>query len=138
MKLAILVGVAAGAAFFFHAMLPNSHAWPLIWPLAGGVAVQILAGRQHEASGFSNGFRLAGATGLVTGAIFFIATLASLYALGSPQLAPLAQALGAAGPVPFTSLTVKAVAFTAVVGAVLVAVAGSLAFPVARRERRES
>lgn len=136
MKLATTVGMATGVAFFFHAMLPNSHAWPLIWPLLGGVAVEVIAGRRHELAGFWDGLRLAGVTGLVTGAIFFALTVAALYALGMDQFASLARTLGAMGPVPFTALIVKAVALTAVTGVFLVAIAGGLAFPLARRERR--
>jgi hypothetical protein len=135
MKLAIPVGVTAGAAFFLHAMLPNSHAWPLIWPLIGGVAVDFLAGRRRELTGFGDGLRLAGATGLVAGAFFFVATASTLYALGTEQFASLTRVLGGQGPITFTALTVKAVAVAAVASVLLVTVAGSVAFPLARHGR---
>jgi hypothetical protein len=136
MKLAVSVGIAAGAAFFLHAMLPNSHTWPLIWPIAGGVLVQILASRRHKWSGFGDGLRLAGTTGIVAGAFFFIATVGALYTLGADQMAVVAQALGGSGPIPLTAVTVKAVGVAAVAGILLVILGGGLAFPIARHVAR--
>lgn len=33
------IGLVAGIFFFIHALIPYSHAWPLIWPLMAGIFV---------------------------------------------------------------------------------------------------
>ena len=132
MKLAVSIGLAAGTAFFLHAMIPGSHAWPLVWPVAGGAAGGIHAPGRADVRGIGEGLRLAGTTGLVAGLLFLVATVAALAALGSPSLASLASALGADGPVVVSGPAIRGLAITGSAAVLLAALAGGLAFPLAR------
>lgn len=39
------IAFVGGILFFIHALIPYSHAWPLIWPLMAGIAVAFTGGR---------------------------------------------------------------------------------------------
>lgn len=88
-------GLIAGVAFFIHAWLQNSHAWPLVWPLLAGVAVAASSGSGRGM--VANLARGAGA-GLVAGLVFLIATAVAIYGFGAiPDAQP--QLRDQAGPV---------------------------------------
>lgn len=78
---AAAVGVVAGLIFFGHAMINNSHAWPLIWPtLAGAVAVLLAQrGRMH---GYGADLKASGIAGVSAGIVFVGATAITLSGLG--------------------------------------------------------
>ena len=72
-------GILAGLAFLAHAMLQNSHAWPLLWAFLAGVLTVMLAGRAHHLlSAIGSG----AAAGLIAGLIFLVGALVALYGLG--------------------------------------------------------
>jgi hypothetical protein len=76
-----LFGFGGGLLFFAHAMINNSHAWPLIWPfLAGVLAVWTSRTSSHATYGADIG-RAAG-VGLIAGMVFILATAVALSQLG--------------------------------------------------------
>jgi len=111
----LLFGLAGGFLFFAHAMINNSHAWPLVWPfLAGALAVWTARSSRHPSYGADIG--KAATVGLVAGVIFVVASALALSGLGLPS------EVGLAG------LTMAAV--IGLGGAML---GGALAHPLARR-----
>lgn len=111
-------GLVAGLLFFAHAMISNSHAWPLIWPIAGGAAAVWFAARAHRLHGFWSGLRAGAGAGLVAGGFFFAATVIALRVLNLRELG---------------SEALIGLAIAAAIGGALAVVAGALAFPFARR-----
>jgi hypothetical protein len=78
----LAIGAAAGAAFFAHALVQDSNAWPLVWVLLGGFLAVFLARERVAGMGAAAG---AGAsTGLVAGIVFFVATAVTLLVLKVP------------------------------------------------------
>jgi hypothetical protein len=72
-------GLIAGIAFFIHAWIQNSHAWPLIWPFLGGVlAVILVRSRISLGSALATG----AVVGLISALVFVIVTALALYGLG--------------------------------------------------------
>lgn len=130
---AILAGLVGGALFFGHAMINNSHAWPMVWPLLAGSAAVLLAARRHGLQGFWNGLGLAARAGLVAGSLFFVMTLAALALLATAPFEATATALGAEGPVVLTASVVIALAAAALGGTMLAALAGAATFPIVGR-----
>lgn len=114
-KRSLLFGLGGGLLFFAHAMINNSHAWPLIWPfLAGALAVWTSPSGGRGSYGADIG--KAALVGLLAAAIFIAATAAAL------------SQLGLVGNIGFTGLILAAV--VGLVGAML---GGALAHPLARR-----
>lgn len=125
------IGIAAGVLFFAHALVPDSNAWPIIWPAAaGGVAVYR---RSRESHGFFKGIGAAIRTGTIAGLVFVIATAAALALLGTSAFAPLSQALGATGPIVLNEMVLVSLAVAAGVGIAGAALVGVAAYPVTRR-----
>lgn len=116
---AVTTGIVAGLLFFAHAMINNSHAWPLVWPLAGGVAAVGIAAHRHRLQGFWSGLRAAAGAGALSAALFFFATALALAALGLLPADRVQPAL-------------TALAVAAAIGFALATAAGALAYPVAR------
>jgi hypothetical protein len=116
---ALAAGALAGVLFFAHAMINNSHAWPLVWPLAGGAAAVWFAARRGRLHGFWSGLRAGAGAGVIASVLFFAATVAALAGLGllSPErLNAVLLSLGVA----------------AGLGVILATAAGALAYPAAR------
>lgn len=81
MRTSVIAGLAGGLLFFGHAMVNNSHAWPLVWPaLAGAVAVWLA--HRERTSGYAADLMSAGIAGVIAGAVFFGATAIALSRLG--------------------------------------------------------
>ena len=111
----LLFGLGGGLLFFAHAMINNSHAWPLIWPfLAGALAVWTSPSSHRRGYGADVG--KAAMVGLVAGAIFVLATAVTLNQLG------LNGQIGIAG-----------LAIAAVIGLVGAMLGGALVHPLAKR-----
>jgi hypothetical protein len=111
----LLFGLGGGLLFFAHAMINNSHAWPLVWPfLAGGLAVWTSRARGRASYGADIG--KAAFVGLVAGAVFILTTTVALGQLG------LSGGIGLVGLV-----------FAAVIGLVGAMLGGALIHPLARR-----
>ncbi|HEY7811387.1 MAG TPA: hypothetical protein VIA98_13545 [Allosphingosinicella sp.] len=128
---AMNIGVLAGVGFFVHAMVPNSHAWPMLWPAAGGLLAVLLTARDGAVTGFWNSIGLGLKTGAIAGAVFFGATAAALWLLSSSQLTRLARQLGAEGPINAGAASVG-LAMAAIIGLVLATVSAGAAHPLAR------
>ena len=115
----LLFGLAGGLLFFAHAMINNSHAWPLVWPaLAGLLAVWTARGAARRSYGADLG--RAASAGLVAGAVFLVGTA---LALSQMQLG---------GRISFAGLVLAAA-----LGLLAAVIAGGLAHPVARRSGAE-
>jgi hypothetical protein len=80
-KRSILFGLAGGLLFFAHAMINNSHAWPLIWPFLAG-ALAVWTSHKDVCASYGADIGKAAAVGLVAGAIFILATAVTLSQLG--------------------------------------------------------
>jgi hypothetical protein len=77
----LVFGLGGGLLFFAHAMIDNSHAWPLAWPfLAGVLAVWTRRTSGHATYGADIG-RAAG-VGLIAGMVFILGTAIALSQLG--------------------------------------------------------
>lgn len=126
------VGIATGIAFFLHAMVPNSNAWPLLWPAAAGVIGMLLASRSGSESGFWGHVGIGLKSGAVAGAVFFVATAVSLLLLSSPGLTPAARQLGAEGPINVSVAVLMGLALAAALGMALSALSAGAAYPLLR------
>jgi hypothetical protein len=124
---ATLAGVASGVLFYLHAMVPYSHAWPLVWPVLGGAAAVVLAARRADAH---HGALATGArAGAVAAGVFLVMTIPTLLLLSLPRLAEVAKMLGGNGPLVMTGSMLVALAVAAsfsIPGAVLGGLAGRL------------
>lgn len=108
-------GLIGGLLFFAHAMINNSHAWPLIWPaLAGGLIVW--TNRAGDQRTYGSDVWNAAVVGIVAGAVFLVATSLALSQLG------LSDRVGLAG-----------LAFAGAIGVVGALLGGALMHPLARR-----
>lgn len=124
---ATLAGVASGLLFYAHAMIPYSHAWPLVWPVLGGAAAVVLASRRagERQSALGTGLR----AGAIAAVVFVVATVPTLFLLTLPQLDTVSRMLGGDGPLVMTGAVVIAIAAAAafsIPGAVLGGLAGRL------------
>jgi len=127
---ATLAGVAAGLLFYLNALLPNSHAWPLLWPALGGAVAVVLAARRADAG---HGALATGArAGLVAAGVFLLATVPTLYVLTFPQLRSVAEMLGGSGPLVITGSLIVALAVAAALGIPGAALGGLAGRMVAR------
>jgi hypothetical protein len=111
----MLFGVAGGILFFAHAMINNSHAWPLVWPFLAGALAVWTADREALPS-YATDITRASVAGAVAGVIFITATLLTLMQLR------MATQIGLAGLVVAAAI--------GLVGSVL---GGALAHPLTRR-----
>lgn len=128
---ALGIGILSGLAFFAHAMVNNSHAWPLIWPLIGGAAA-VARSERAGAHSFAAKTWLAARTGLVAGGLFFVATLAALTALSHAAGSRAAGTWGLDGPVSLTPALVTGVAVAALLGVLLASIAGAATSPMVK------
>ena len=128
---AAMIGALGGLLFFAHAMIPNSHAWPLLWPAMAVVAAAARSGAMQ--AGLMRWVARAAGAGLIAGALFLVATAAALNLLGMPGFGGMARALGANGPVLFNGAVLLSLAVAALIGVIAAALAGAAAYPVARR-----
>ena len=128
----IATGLVAGLLFYLHALIPNSHAWPMLWPILGGVITVILAARRNRLRGFWNSIKKCTKAGSMAGLIFLIFTLATLLLLTLPQLESAARALGSNDSLIVTGSLVLSLTAVAVLGIFLAAVAGAFVFPIVR------
>lgn len=132
---ALSVGLVVGLLFFAHAMIRNSHAWPMVWPLVAGGAAVLIAARREQLHGFWSGIGVAAKSGLIAGAIFFVSTAAALALLASGSFDGAAAALGAEGPLVVGGAMLSAIALVAAGGVLLAILAGAVTFPFVRKAR---
>jgi hypothetical protein len=123
--------VAAGLTVFGHALVPYSRAWPLIWPLLGGVAAAALACRGGTVSPWAR-IRVGAAAGAIAGCVFLVLTLIAVFLLAQPGMGPIARMLGAMGPVVVTPVLAFAIGVAVLIGVAASAVGGVAGGWVAR------
>lgn len=111
----LLLGLAGGLLFFAHAMINNSHAWPLIWPVLAGGLIVWTNGRAAQHTYRSDVWN-AGIVGVIASAVFVAATYLALNQLG------LSSHIGLAG-----------LALAGAIGVVAALLGGALVHPLARR-----
>jgi hypothetical protein len=128
---ALKVGIAGGIAFFAHALVPGSNAWPLLWPALAGMVGVFLAGR-NGALGFWGSVRVGLKAGAVAGAVFFVATAAALWLLSTSRFDSFARQLGAEGPIAVSAPVVTGIAIAALLGLAVAALSGGAAYPLSR------
>jgi hypothetical protein len=128
---AMKVGIVAGIGFYLHAMIPNSNAWPMLWPAGAGMFGVLLTARKGAGLGFWRSLGVGLKTGAVAGAVFFAATAVSLWLLSSSGLTPLARQLGAEGPIN-VGAAVVGLAVAALIGLAVAALSAGAAYPIAR------
>lgn len=126
------VGIVTGFAFFLHAMIPDSNAWPLLWPAAAGALAVLLGLRSGNRSGFWASVRTGLKAGAAAGSIFFVATAVSLWLLSVPGLTPIAGQLGAEGPINISVAVLTGLALAAALGLALSALTAGAAYPFAK------
>ena len=129
------VGILAGIGFFLHAMIPNSNAWPMLWPAAAGLFGMLLTARRNPGLGFWGSIGVGLKSGAVAGAIFFLVTALSLWLLSSSALTPLARQLGAEGPINLGAAVIG-IGVAALIGSALAAITAGAAYPIARSRAR--
>jgi len=133
-SLPIKIGILLGFLFFAHAMVPDSNAWPLIWPVAAGAMAVFLAARSGRLRTFWQGAGAAVKAGAVAGAFFFAATAAALWLLSTASFEPLARTLGADGPIAVNTNVLLSLALTAIIATAVAAISGAAMYPLARRK----
>jgi hypothetical protein len=121
---AVAAGLVAGLLFFAHALVPYSRAWPLVWPLLGGVAAAALASGGGRSTGAWGRVRVGAAAGAIAGGVFLALTLAALVVLAQPGMGATARILGAMEPVVVTPVLAVAIALAALIGVAASAVGG--------------
>ena len=121
---AVAAGVMAGLLFFAHALVPYSRAWPLMWPLLGGVAAAVLASAGGRGTGAWGRVRVGAAAGAIAGGVFLALTLAALFLLAQPGMEGTTRVLGAMEPVVVTPVLAVAIALAALVGVAASALGG--------------
>ncbi len=129
------VGLATGIAFFFHAMIPNSNAWPLLWPAAAGVVGVLFASRSGSELGFWGTIGIGLKSGAVAGAVFFVTTAVSLLLLSSSGLTSAARQLGAEGPINISVAVLMGLALAAAIGMALSTLGAGAAYPLLRSRK---
>ena len=126
------VGLFMGVGFYLHAMIPNSNAWPMLWPAAAGAVGVLLALRSGRRFGFWASIGVGLKTGAVAGLVFALATAFSLWLLSSPSLSPLARQLGAVGPISLSSAVLASLAVAAIAGMALAGLGAGATYPIAK------
>jgi hypothetical protein len=80
----LTMGMIAGLLFFAHSALPDTNAWPLIWPGLGGALAARLSAQRCEGCTSSTG--TGAKAGAACAAVFFLGGAALLSSLEAPQL----------------------------------------------------
>ena len=129
-----LAGVIAGLLFSLHALIPNSHSWPLLWPFLGGAVAVHLATRQHHTGrGVTHGFALGLRAGVIAAIVFLVATIPTVYLLAQSYAEPLTRRLGGDGPLVLNGAMFLALVVVAALGVALSAIGGGFAYALDRQ-----
>ena len=126
------VGVITGIGFFLHALIPDSNAWPMLWPAAAGALGVLLVLRSGKRLAFWRSIGIGVKAGAVSGLVFFVATALSLWLLSNPALAPLAAQLGAEGPINLSMAVMLALGFAAFLGLAAAGLGAGATYPFVR------
>lgn len=127
------IGILAGFLFFLHALIPNSHAWPLTWPFLGGVFLMVYLKNQVKLENYLQAAKPLLKVGLISAGIFFVFTLLVLFLLNIPGMEGASEFLGAEGPVIINSSVVVGLLIASGLGIVLSLVSGSVLYPFLKK-----
>lgn len=128
------VGLIAGFLFFAHALIPNSNAWPLIWPgLAGFFVVYFLRNTRNLKNYVQTAKSLLQMSAL-SAIIFFVFTLLVLFILNLPETEKISNILGAEGPIIINSAVIISLLIASGLGVILAMISGSVSYPFLRKE----
>lgn len=127
------IGIVAGFLFFLHALIPNSHAWPLIWPFLGGIVLMVYLKDRVNLQNYWQAAKPLLKVGLISAGIFFVFTLLVLFLLNIPGMEGVSEYLGADGPVTVNSSVVVGLLIASGLGIVLSVVSGSIAYPFLKK-----
>ena len=126
-------GLAAGVLLFAHASIPNSHAYPFVWPLLGGAAAIWWAAR-HATGRLPAGrtVRIGAEVGLVAAVVALVLAVPTYLFLTSSAGGPVAQALGAPGPLPWSPRALEALAIALLLAVPAALLGSAVVRPFAR------
>jgi hypothetical protein len=127
---AVRTGIAGGVLFFLHALVPNSQAYPLVWPALAGAVAFWIATSDAAPRRFRRGVLAALVAGIVVGLVGFVGSTVTVLVLSRPVLNPVAQALGAPGASLATLAAELGLAIVAVVAVGAALVGGAAMIPV--------
>ena len=130
---AVVAGLIASVPFCVHGMIPNSHSWPMIWPvLAGAMSVYVAVRRMVRPETALGSILLGAKAGAVAGGVCVVVVIPSLYLLSLPQFESVARVVGADGPIVVTGAallaTAAVIAFISVPAGAIGGLLGSLVF----------
>lgn len=129
----VRLGLAAGLLLYAHAFLPNSHAYPFVWPLLGGAAA-LWWTAQHSAGRLPAGrtARIGAGVGLLAAAVALAAAVPTYVFLTTAAGGPVARALGAPGPLPWSPRALEAMALALLLAVPAALLGSAVARPFAR------
>jgi hypothetical protein len=120
---ATTAGILMGILFIAIAMIPNSHAYPLIVPFLGGALAAYLAGRTSPMS-VGDGAKAGAKAGAIGGLIFVIIGAPLVYLLVGPVMREQLRAAGLDLPLDGFLALVLGLFIVAVIGFVLAIIGG--------------
>lgn len=123
------VGLIAGFLFFIHALIPNSNAWPLIWPIFAGIFLMFFLKNKRRLKNYLQAARSLLKVGVLSSGIFFVFTVLVLLLLNLPGMEGIANFLGAEGPVIMNSSAVLGLLLASGLGIILSMISGSIFYP---------
>ena len=127
---ALRAGLAGGSLLYLHGLFPDTHAYPLVWPLlAGAVALWLATGEPARRPRW-RGLATASVAGVLAGVLAFVAFSVTLLALRQPVLASTARALGASGPLPSPQTVIPALALVVAMAIPAALLGGLLTLPL--------
>ncbi|HSU13369.1 hypothetical protein [Longimicrobium sp.] len=126
---AMLAGLVSGLLFYLNALVPYSHAWPLVWPVLGGAAAVVLARRAGHGRG---ALGTGAAAGAIAGGVFLALTIPTLFLLSLPSMEGVDRLLGGDGRLVVTGSMMIAIAAAAAFGIPSGAIGGIAGRLVAR------
>lgn len=127
------IGILAGFLFFLHALIPNSHAWPLIWPFLAGIFLMVYLKNKINLENYLQAAKPLLKVGLISAGIFFVFTLLVLLLLNIPVMEGVSEFLSAEGPVVINSSVVVGLLIAAGLGIVLSMLSGSVLYPFLKK-----
>jgi hypothetical protein len=120
---ATTAGILTGILFTAVAMIPNSHAYPLIVPLLGGALAVYLAGRASSV-GIGDGAKLGAKAGAIGGLIFVLIGTPLIYLLVGPAMREQLRGAGLNLPLDGLLALLAGLLIVAVIGLLLAIIGG--------------
>ena len=120
---ATTAGVVTGILFSAIALIPNTHAFPLIVPFLGGTLASYLAGRTSSMT-IGDGAKLGAKAGAIGGLIFILITAPLIYLLFGPTIREQLRSTGLDLQLDGFLAVLAALLIVAVMGFVLAVIGG--------------